>query len=358
MADSTLIERTNTLANLFPPSSGWCCCDAEYSTSFTLNSVMICQNSRAFPMSARLRIFDQSEIIAEWFSDELVWGGHQVVTLNPLIAPRTLHHGYFEVTVVPLNPEGMKASFFNEVWAQVYTRDGTTAVEYPLLVGRGADPSMIDSSYLYYPGVMHTDQFAFSLVAMNHQSFTNEYEVALYSADGEHQLYASRTIPKKSLQVHALDELFPTAADMLRAGPGMLVFHFKYKMNAFIQTRHRPTGILSGMDHLGLLFGNISEDDMIRVMPSADPTTAHANRVQDRLICYCQKVSEHEIRALASSGMNLQAIQSKCGAGTVCLGCVADLEELVGEMSETTKTWRAARWQSKDDHGTRTTTDD
>lgn len=332
------------MADLYPPITGWLQCDDQYTTSVTLNSTMISPNPADFPMAVRIHMYDRGAEIADWVSPELQPDQLSIIKLNELLHGRVVHDGYFEVTVVPSCDEAMKRAYFNEVWAQVYTRDGRTAVEFPLLIGRGADPSMIDSSYLYYPGVVNDAKFRFSLMALNHQTFANEYVITLYSPDGTQQRRRHFHIAAKSLCNHMIDEAFPDAGEVLRDGPGMLVFHFKYKMNAFVQCYQRARGILSGMDHVGLLFGSFVADDMMNMLPVAEPDLVHAQRQQDRLVCYCKKVTESRVRAMHAEGQTLHQIQSACGAGTVCLGCVGDLEQLVGELSERTKNWNQTLW--------------
>lgn len=48
------------------------------------------------------------------------------------------------------------------------------------------------------------------------------------------------------------------------------------------------------------------------------------------IICHCRRVSDRKIRRLVASGADdVDDIGTRCGAGTVCGGCVLSIAEIV-----------------------------
>ncbi len=333
MADTTSL---NQLADCYPPLVGWCRCDDQCNTTVTLNGAHMSLNPAHFPLQARIRVYEQGKIIAETFSQEVLLYNFTIISLQDVLAGRLITNGYFEVTIFSRNEKWDERFFYSEVWASVYSQDGKIAVNYPMMMARGADPSMIDSSYLYYPGITSNEDFEPALVAINHHDFDNEYEVKLYDQAGEHEMGKKISIPKKSLHVHRLEELFNELPAFFSSGPGMLIFHFKYKMNSYVQTWHHRTSILSGMDHMGILFasGKNRQDKKEAVC-----SVRSANRMEDPMVCYCKSITAGQVCRWVAMGLKMGNIQKEYGAGTVCMGCVADLERLSGDNNQENKEW-------------------
>lgn len=329
MADTASL---NKIADVYPILTGWLSCDEQTTTTVVLNGFMLSHDRADFPLIARTRIFDQGKMIVEHFSDEIPFDYFTILNLNEMLDGRTLRSGYYELSVFPKEPAAYVKSFFNEVWGTVYTKDGRWSVDYPLLISRGADPYMVDASYLYYPGVIVDNSFTMHVVLMNVQDHNNEYELILYDAKGENVLMGRGAIPPKSIQIVPLDQLSPDITDFYKDGPGMLLIHYRYKLNAFLQTIQHQKQIMTGMDHVGLLFAMPDKQNGKKIASDH----VNANRLNDRLICYCKGVSESQIHQMKNAGMKLSMIQNSCGAGTVCLGCVPDLEKLTGEKM----TWK------------------
>jgi bacterioferritin-associated ferredoxin len=47
------------------------------------------------------------------------------------------------------------------------------------------------------------------------------------------------------------------------------------------------------------------------------------------IVCVCHRVSDRVIRSLASDGCDLKAVRARCGAGTDCGACAAQVRDLV-----------------------------
>ncbi len=330
MADTASLDTDaarNTRADLFPAVMGWCDIHSNSTTSLTLSGLLLSHTPKNFPLQARIRIYDKGQLVHHSFSPEIQYSNYQTININELVG-KDVHDGLLEVTVFPIPETGLKQEYYNEAWASVVSQDKRTEVNYPMLITRGACPGMIDASYLYYPGVHATDSLMMNLVIMNHHDFETEYDVMLHDAAGLSVLKCSGTIAPKTLKRIALDELFPDVTTFLKSGPGMLLFHYDYKLNAYLQTLNTRTGCLYGMDHLGLMFASMDEDAALG---------AKDRGKDDKLVCYCKNVSTKQLLDLKKEGCTLSKAMKDKGVGTVCLGCTQDLESLFGEKCERLK---------------------
>lgn len=331
MADTAHVSKK---ADAYPYWVGWLRCDSQYTSSINVNGLMISHNPLNFPAQARIRIYQDSKIACEYFSPEIGYADFLYVQLNEVLKKTTspeLIDALYEVTLFPVEDKDLKSNFYEEVWGSVLSNDLKTSLNFPLLVCMGADPAMVDSTYLYYPGVTVDKNFEPYLLTLNHQETENEYDVTLYNADGSARLTKHFVLPPKSADRIRLTEAFTGLDEFFEKGPGLLTFHYRYKMNSYLQTAHRYKGILTGMDHLGLLFamkdetGKCLEDDRAQM---------NVNRRKDPVICYCRVLSLSRIQEMVASGMDLEAIQRSTKAGLICQGCVPDLERATGETAK------------------------
>lgn len=340
MADTASLEK---LADCYPPLVGWCRCSEEYRTNILLNGHFLRLGTSRFPLQARVRVYEGGEVVAQDFSPEIEVNSYVPFSLNRVLGDRTLLDGYFELTLFSKASNGLEEMFFSEVWSSVVSSDGKMALSYPMVLGRGADDSMIDASYLYYPGLVCDQRFDGGLVVFNHQEFENEYQILIYDASGRRELQRKFAIGGKSVQLIRFSESFPGLEEFLQAGPGMLVFHYKYKLNAFIQTWQRLDNVLTGMDHLGIIYSsNRKTWGTVEAVPQAlleKKKAAGLRRLEDRLICYCKGISEGEVCRMMAQGASFESVRGQTGAGTVCKGCVPDLERLMGCLGTTVTNW-------------------
>lgn len=327
MADATRLAAP--LLDVVPPHVGWFRCTPDVRTDLILNGAMLSVRPAAFPLAARIRLFRNGEPTASQDITGIALTSHRLVNLNDLLDGGPIEDGYYEVTVACENPEAMVESFFGEIWSSVYSRDGRTAFNIPLLNTRGVDVAMLDPLKLYYPGLTVDATSQPALITVNHYAFPVSGEVVVYDAAGQHHLSHVFTIPPKTSHRLILDEAIAGLGDLLASGPGLLIFNQAYKLNSYILLSHRQTGMTTGLDHLGFLMG-ASVPGPGHVVPLDD---AIAHRMDDRLVCYCRSLPESHLRTLLATGQDLPAIQEKTGAGKVCAGCVADLREIAGQAN-------------------------
>jgi bacterioferritin-associated ferredoxin len=317
-------EAWHRLADTYPPHVGWLVCDEKVSTVLTLNSLYLTRDEAAFPLMARVRVYGQSKEVLTHFTGPLNPMESLSINMNELLKGRAVQDGYMEIAAYPLNSEGLQHAFFGEMWASVFTADGQIALNYPPLNFKGVDAKMVDADYLYYPGVLVDERFTMALLMLNQYDFDTHFDLILRDASGKKTLERRFEIVAKSVKRIVLDEEFSDISDFFSDGPGLLVTHFPYKMNGYVQTILRELGRICGMDHLGYLA--MSPETISKLV---DPNIANRRRLKDNVVCYCKSVPESHIKALQLRGLDFDAIRSECGAGTVCKGCVADLQQIL-----------------------------
>lgn len=321
------IKSWNELADSYPPHVGWVHCDAKTKTVLTLNALYLTRDEDAFPLMARVRLYEKGREVATHFTRELMPMDSVSVDLNELLEGRPLKDGYMEVAAYSLREEGMAHPFFGEMWASVYTADGDIALNYPPLNFKGVDAKMVDADYLYYPGVHVDERFTMALLMLNQYDFDMHYDLTLSDASGRRKLERRLPAPAKSVSKILLEEEFEDLAGFFADGPGLLVTRFPYKMNGYVQTILKSPQRICGMDHLGYLAMHNPKG----IAKIVAPETANRRRLTDNVVCYCKSVPESHLKGLQAQGLNYAQIQSECGAGTVCKGCVADLKRVLGE---------------------------
>lgn len=317
----------DALADSFPPRVGWFRCDRETTTEILFNSVLLSRDPSCFPLRARIRVYEGGALTASVHTPGIGCMESPRFNLNALFGGREVREGYLEISVVPVADARDRESFLGEMWCSVFSADGRMAVNYPPLHSRGVNVGLLDTNCAYYPGIIADDSFTMETVLLNQYGFASHADVSIYDAAGERQIDRRVALPGKSAVRVRLEDVFPEPADFFGGAPGLLIVKFPYKMHAFIQTVHKGRATICGMDHLGFLTVAPSPETAW----AADRALVQRNRVEDRIVCFCKSVPESRLKEFQAAGCGLSGVMKTCGAGTVCRGCVADLQTLFHE---------------------------
>jgi hypothetical protein len=328
VADSTSL---NQHADLFAAAVGWYRSDAATDTMITLNGPLLAHSDESFPLRAQLKLFDGGELLTTVYAEEITRLGTFFLKARAILPDRAVANGYYELTVFPAAQKLTQDTYFGETWCSVWNASGSLQVSFPPLMMKGAELK-VAASDLYYPGVIWDGRYSHALVLLNHYSKACPCTITVTDADGRRTLRAQTELPAKSAKRLTLPELFPDAdlAQFFSGRPGLLVASFPYKINGYVQSVCAAGGeeTICGMDHLGLLYNsyaNIEKPDAALIAQN------NANRAIDRVVCTCKSIPMSQLTVWAAAGCSVAHVSEKCGAGTVCRGCLPELEVILGE---------------------------
>lgn len=317
--------RLKNLADSYPAHVGCFETSGMLDTVITLNGPILSSCHDHFPLQARLRLYEGSRLIKEYYTREICFDDQLCLSFKSDLGVPPVKSGFFEIVIYSLSESGKSRSFFAEVWCSIFSNDGHVAFNYPALNFKGVDMPLLDAACLYYPGAWVHGDFTNAVVVLNQYDFLSHFVLHLDDSRGEKHMERSFPTQPKSMTLVRLDEVFPGVENFFAAMPGLLSIRFPHKVNAYIQHLHRPSGRVTSMDHLGY----IALNDVSPGVKSADVIQLNKRREEDPIVCFCASVPASHIRQMSSSGMNLSAIQSHCGAGTYCTGCLPELEKML-----------------------------
>jgi hypothetical protein len=168
----------------------------------------------------------------------------------------TPFEGYVEVVVTSPNQD-LRPQHYNEVWLDYYADDGRMHVVLPTVQFYGSVKRTLGGESQVWPGLIATDTFRPSLIAINPYRDGVEVELTALRPDGARSAPASLSIPPRRQRRVPLPDVFADLPSFLAPGGGLgtLLVSSSHKIICYFMVENVVTGTVTGMDHLAWFYG-------------------------------------------------------------------------------------------------------
>jgi hypothetical protein len=212
--------------------------------------------NRRGPFQAHLALYTEAHPEGRaWASPRTQFDHDLHIELGEAFGPGSFE-GYVEVVVTSPNQD-LRPQHYNEVWLDYYADDGRMHVVLPTVQFYGSVKRTLGGENQVWPGLIATETFIPSLIAINPYREGVDLEVTALRPDGARAAPVSLTIPPRGQRRLRLPDVLGGLAEFLRpaAGLGTLLVASSHKVICYFMVENAVTGTVTGMDHLAWFYG-------------------------------------------------------------------------------------------------------
>jgi hypothetical protein len=212
--------------------------------------------NRRGPFQAHLALYTEAHPEGRaWASPKTQFDRDLHIELGQAFGPAPFE-GYLEVVVTSPNQD-LRPQHYNEVWLDYYADDGRMHVVLPTVQFYGSVKRTLGGENQVWPGLIATETFIPSLIAINPYRDDVDVEVTALRLDGVRSAPASLTIPGRRQRRLRLPDVLDGLAELLRpaGGLGTLLVGSGHKIICYFMVENALTGTVTGMDHLAWFYG-------------------------------------------------------------------------------------------------------
>jgi hypothetical protein len=212
--------------------------------------------NRRGPFQAHLALYTEAHPEGRaWASPPTQFDHDLHIELREAFGPGSFE-GYVEVVVTSPNQD-LRPQHYNEVWLDYYADDGRMHVVLPTVQFYGSVKRTLGGENQVWPGLIATETFVASLIAINPYRDSVEVGVTALRPDGACSAPVSLTIPPRRQRRLRLPDVLGGLAEFLRpaGGLGTLLVASSHKIICYFMVENALTGTVTGMDHLAWFYG-------------------------------------------------------------------------------------------------------
>jgi hypothetical protein len=212
--------------------------------------------NRRGPFQAHLALYTEAHPEGRaWASPRTQFDHDLHIELGEAFGPGSFEW-YVEVVVTSPNQD-LRPQHYNEVWLDYYADDGRMHVVLPTVQFYGSVKRTLGGENQVWPGLIATETFIPSLIAINPYREGVDLEVTALRPDGARAAPVSLTIPPRGQRRLRLPDVLGGLAEFLRpaAGLGTLLVASSHKVICYFMVENAVTGTVTGMDHLAWFYG-------------------------------------------------------------------------------------------------------
>lgn len=212
--------------------------------------------NRRGPFQAHLALYTDAHPEGRaWASPKTQFDRDLHIELGQVFGPSPFE-GYVEVVVTSPNQD-LRPQHYNEVWLDYYADDDRMHVVLPTVQFYGSVKRTLGGENQVWPGLIASDTFLPSLIAINPYREGVEVELTALRPDGVRSTAVSVSIPARRQRRFRLPDVLGGLTEFLQpaGGLGTLLVASGHKVICYFMVENAVTGTVSGMDHLAWFYG-------------------------------------------------------------------------------------------------------